>query len=123
MLADIAQLLADQRAPVVSPHCHQLYPAIGKIHYLQGAGLLHQSINVIGDDLLGTDDDVDGNSVLAEHAGVGCVLLGAHSRDFGGGVEQAAGDLAGDHVDFIITGDGDQHIGVLNAGAQQNRRM
>ena len=41
---------------------------------------------------------------------------GADTGDFGGGAEQGVGHLAGDHVDLVGVGDGDQHVGVFGAG-------
>jgi hypothetical protein len=46
--------------------------------------------------------------------------LGADAGDLGGHVEQRVGDLAGHHVDLVVEGDGDDHLGLLGAGLGQH---
>src|SRR5690606_21923147 len=111
------------RTTIVSPYRHQLRPPSGKVHHLQSAGVLNQAENVIRDDLLRADDYIYWNPVLAEHAGVRGVFLGADAGDFGGGVKETVGDFTSHHIDFVVTGDSDQHVGIFNARPYQNRRM
>ena len=44
------------------------------------------------------------------------VALGADARDLGRHIEQRVRDLAGDHVDLVVEGHGDDHVGLLHAG-------
>ena len=124
VFAQLAQLVADQWAAVISAHRHQLYPAAGKVHHLQGARVLNQATNIIGDYLLGADDHIDGQGVFVEQlfrpAGV---VGGADTGNLGGGAEQGVGHLTGDHVHLVRVGYGDQHVGVFGAGLFQYRRV
>ncbi len=117
VLAQLAQLVAHQRAAVIGAHRHQLHAAGGEVDHLQGAGVLDQPLDVVGDHLLRADDHVDGNGVFVEQlVRAAGVVGGADTGDFGGGAEQGVGHLAGDHVDLVGVGDGDQHVGVFGAG-------
>ncbi len=79
--------------------------------------MLDQPLDVVGDHLLRADDHVDGNGVFVEQlVRAAGVVGGADTGDFGGGAEQGVGHLAGDHVDLVGVGDGDQHVGVFGAG-------
>ena len=68
---------------------------------------------------------VDGHGIAGEKLTVLLVEvgLGANARDPGVDVEQGVGHLAGDHVDFVVQGDGDQHVGIGGAGAFEDVGM
>jgi hypothetical protein len=51
------------------------------------------------------------------------IALVAYPRDLGRHAEQRVRDLAGDHVDLVERGRGDQHLGVLGAGAGEDIGM
>jgi hypothetical protein len=71
----------------------------------------------------GTDQHVHRNRfVLEQLLFAGQVRGFAHPGDFGRGVEQGVGDLAGDHVGFVAVGHGDQHVGVIGPGLAQHGR-
>ena len=124
MLAYFLQLLADDRSVVISLHRHQLHSAVGKIQYLERAGVGNQLLDILGYQLLRADDHIDRNVLTAEQLFlVGQVLGRAHPGDFGGGVEQGMGHLAGHHIDLVTVGDCDQHIGVFGAGLEQGIGM
>ena len=113
VLAQGAQLLADQRPAVVGLDRDQAHPAAGEVEHLHRARGLHQALDVFGDELLGADHHVDRQRLLAEELLVAQVLPGAHARDLGGGVEEGVGPLAGDHVRLVAVGDREDHVGVL----------
>ena len=122
--AQFAQLVAHQRPAVIGAYRHQLHPATGKVHYLEGAGVLDEPLDVVGDHLLGADDHIDGQGVFIEQlvrpAGV---VGGTDAGDFRGGAEQGVGHLTGDHVHLVGVGDRDQHVRVFGAGILEHRRV
>ena len=124
VLAQFAQLVAHQWPAVVSAHGHQLYPATGKVHHLQGAGVLDKPLDIVGDHLLGADDHINGQGVFVEQlVGPAGVVGGADTGDFGGRAEQGVGHLTGDHVHLVGVGDRDQHVCVFGAGILEHRRI
>ena len=118
--AQLAQLLAHQRPAVVGAHRHQLGFALGKVEHLQGAGVFDQALDVVGHHLLGADQHVHRDGVVVEQVVAGQVGRFAHPSNFGRGVEQGVGDLAGEHVDFVTVGHRNQHVGVIRAGLAQH---
>ncbi len=84
-----------------------------------------QPRHVIGHQLLGADDDIDRERAFLtpEQFFVTRVVAGADAgnarRAF---IEHAPHDLAGDHVDLIAVGQGDENIGVSGTGRFQRRR-
>jgi len=116
-------LLTHQRPAVVRPHGDQLRLAFGEVDHLQGAGVLDQALDVVGDHLFRADQYVDRNRfVLEQLLFAGQVRGFAYAGDLGRGVEQGVGNLAGDHVGFVAVGHGDEHIGVVGAGLTQHGR-
>lgn len=120
---NLAQLLADQRATVVSLYRHQLGLAFGEIDHLQRAWVFDQALDVVGHHLLGADQHVDRDMVVVEQLFAGEVGRLAYPGDLGRGVEQRIGYLAGDHVGFIAVGHRYQHVGVVSACLAQHRRQ
>ena len=121
--ADLAQLLAYQRATVVRLHCHQLGLAFCEVDHLQRAWVLDQALDVVGHHLLGADQYVDRDMVVVEQLFAGQVGRLAHPGNFGRGVEKRIGHLAGDHVGFVAVGYRHQHVGVVGTGLAQHRRQ
>ena len=80
-------------------------------------------INIFGDQRFGANDDVDRNRILGEQAGTTQILGGADARDLGRGMKNRRCDLAGDHVDFITVGQGDNHVGVVGTGVIEQPRV
>ena len=117
VLAQFAQFVAHQRSTVIGAHRHQLYPATGEVHHLQGARVFDQALDVVGHHLFRADDHINGQGVLVEQffraAGV---VGGANAGDLGGGAEQGVGHLTGDHVDLVRVGHRDQHVRIFGAG-------
>jgi len=120
VLTQLAQLLADQRAAVVGAHRHQLRLALGEVDNLQGAGVFDQALDVVGHHLFRADQYVDRDRLVVEQAAARQVGGFAHSGDFGRGVEQGIGHLAGDHVDLVAVGDRYQHVGIVGTGLAQH---
>ena len=123
---ELAQGVTDEGAPVVSLHADQSNPSVGKIEHLQRTRGLDQPINVLGDELLRTDDEVDGKSVPGEQLPVLDVVRGSHACNLGGRAEDGIGHLARNHVRLVAAGHGEHEIGVLGARRSQHvgmRRM
>src|SRR5690606_10156465 len=53
------------------------------------------------------------------------ILVGGRAQPANllGGLEQGVGNLAGDHVDFVVLGNGNHHLGILRSCAQQHIRV
>ena len=49
----------------------------------------------------------------------GEIVCRAHAADLGGSAVQGECNGAGEHVDLIAVGDGDEHVSILRAGAHQ----
>ena len=66
----------------------------------------------------GADDDVDRQVIAPVEVGIdrGQIALGTQTGDLAGDVEDRMGHLAGDHVDLVRIGRGDDHVGIAGAG-------
>ena len=113
-------MLADQQAAFIGLGGHQLCQAIGKIQHLQRPGVLDQAVDVLGDQLLGADQHIDGRVLAGEQFRVIGVGGRAHPRHARGRIEQGIGYLAGGHVDFVGVGHRDDQVRVLDTRAHQN---
>ena len=112
---------------------HQPRQALGELQYLQGPRILDQPGDVLGDQVLGADQDVDGKAAqavqvlglvpLVEQLGLGQVGVGPDPADGGRGLVQQLGDLAGDHVGLIAVGDGNYHVAVFGTGLAEYGRV
>ena len=85
--------------------------------------MLNQAAYVVSHHLLGADQYIDGDRFVGEQTLAGQVRRGAYPGNFGRGAKQRMGDLAGDHIDLVAVGDGDQHIGVFTACLTQHNRV
>ncbi len=74
-----------------------------------------------GDDLFGTDENINRNGTITKQAGASQVSGLPDAGYFGGGLEHGIGDLTGNHIDFVTIGDGDQHIRIVRTGLFQDR--
>ena len=120
VLLERAQLLTDQRPAMEGAHRHHPDAPAGEVEHLERARILDQTQDVIRDQRLGTDGDIDRQGFGAEEFGLIEKALGAHPRDLGRRMEQRVGHLTGDHVGLVAVGDGDDHVGVLGAGAREH---
>ena len=102
---------------------HQLDPAVRKVQHLEGARVLDEALDVVGDHLLRIDEHIDRHVLLREEAGPMHVDVGADARDLHGRAEQGIAHLACHHVHFVGIGDGDEHVRVLGPGASQDVGM
>ena len=121
--AQCLELLMDERAVSVGLDRHQLQHAVGEVDDLQRPRILDESFNLIGHDLLGIDEHVDGHVFLGEEAGAGRVCVCAHPSDLHGGAEQRIADLTGHHVHFVGICHRHEEIGVFGSGPPQDVRM
>ncbi|MNP10626.1 hypothetical protein D3C76_1027820 [compost metagenome] len=120
VLAQLAQLLPHQRPAVVGPHRNQLRLAFGEVDHLQGARMLDQALDVVGDYLLGADQHIHRDGFVVEQFGAGQVRRFTDAGDLGRCMEKGMGNLAGHHIGFIAAGHGDQHVGIIGASLAQN---
>ena len=120
-LVQFGQAAPGGRRARADPHRGQLGEALGELDHLQHAGLADQPLDAARRDLLRADQHVDRQGVGLEQVVPAMdVLRGAHPGDAQRRLEQAVGDLAGDHVDLVAGGQRDQHVGVLGAGLGQD---
>jgi hypothetical protein len=76
--------------------------------------MLDDAADVVGHQLLGADQHVNRQAPhrLEQRLLMGDVAARPDPGDLGRGIEQGVGDLTGDHVDFVVVGQRDQHVGV-----------
>jgi hypothetical protein len=80
VLAQLADLVAHQRALAHRAHADQLRAAVGEVEHLQRARVFDQALDVLAHQLLGADRGV--------HRGGDVQVFGlAQARDAGGGAE------------------------------------
>src|SRR5690606_31203404 len=123
VLAQIAQLLTDQRPAIDGLHGHQLHLAAGKVQNLQRARILDQPLDVGGDRLFRADQYIDRHGVVLEQLAADQVGRLADPGDLGRRTEQRSGHLARDHVGLVAAADRNQHIGIIGTGLAQYRRQ
>ena len=123
MIFERAHLLAYQQSTAQRAQTHQTHFAIGKVDYLQGAGVVDQPFDVFGDQLLGVDPSVDRNGPFGEQLVARGVLAGTDPRDARRRTIERVRDLAGDHVHFVTAGQCHQDVGVDNACGLEHRRI
>ena len=123
VIVEGAQGMANQGATLAGLDRHQSHPPVGEIQHLEAAGVLQQPQNVLGDELLRTDADIDGQGTGGKEFRMFEETGGAYPRDAGGGMEEGIGDLAGDHVGLVAIGDCQDDMGVLGPGPLQHVGM
>ena len=117
---ELTQRMTDEGTAVVGLHAHELHPSLGEIQHLQRPGGLDEPVDVLGDELLGADDEIDGEGVPREELAVPEIGRGAHARDLGRRAEDRPGDLACDHVRLVAAGHREHEVGVFRPGAGQH---
>ncbi len=120
VLVQCPQLVPDQRPAVISLDRDEPDASAGEIEHLQGARILDQTQDVLGDQCLGADRKIDRQGVGAEQLGLIEEALRPHAGDLGGRMEEGVGDLTGDHVGLVAVGDRNDHVGVFRAGTPQH---
>ena len=68
VMAQFVQLLAYQATAGIGPCGDQLGPSVGEVEDLAGAGVFDQAGDMLGDQLLGADQHVDGRMFAREQA-------------------------------------------------------
>ena len=82
--------------------------------------MFDKPFHIGGDCLLGANQYVDGYCFVMEQATPCQIGRFTNAGDLGGRTKERVGDLAGDHIGFIATGHGNQHVGVVSPGLAQN---
>ena len=123
MLGQLAQTVADQVATFQRAYTDQAHFAVGEFEDLQRAGIADQALDILGDELLGADEDVHGQGFIAEKLRPARVFGRADACDFRRRAEQGEGHLARHHVDFVAVGERDDDIGLGRAGRLQHGRV
>ena len=129
--AQVRQLMAHQRATLGGTDGHKAGQALGKLQYLEGAGVLDQPGDVFGHQVFGADQNINGKTpqavevlglvALVEKFGFRQIGVGSYPAYGGRGLVQQFGHLAGDHICLVTVGDGNQHVGVFGPGLSQCR--
>ncbi len=123
MLLERRDALTNEQSVAVGLRADEAYPAVGEVEHLRCARVKDELLDVLADELLGTDAHVDRDCTLLEQASGGHVLGRADASDLRRCVKKRVGDLAGDHVGFIGIGQGDDDVGVIGAGALEHVRI
>ncbi|CFO08571.1 Uncharacterised protein [Bordetella pertussis] len=95
----------------------------GELDHLQRLGKLDQAVQVGGDAALGTDERVDGETLVAHQLGMVGELGHADAGDAARHVEDFARDLARHQVGRVGSRAGDEQVGVVGAGRLQHRYL
>ena len=120
VVAQGPQGVPDEGTAVIRAHRHHEHDAAREFENLEGPRVFDDALDMVGDDLLGADELVDGETPRIEERALMEVGGGADPRDPGRGVEQVECHLAGDHVGLVAVGDREQHVGVLRPRAAQH---
>ena len=117
------ELLTYQQPFLVGAYRDQANLAIGEVEHLQGAGVMNQLFDVLGNELFGTDDDVDRQRFMSkEFLRGGGVFCGADPRNLDMRVKKRVRHLAGDHVCFVAVGERNDHVCIPGTGALEHVR-
>ena len=119
----VLQLPTHQRPPFESADRHEADLAVRELQHLERFREFDQFHQIVGEDLFGTDIKIYGKTVRPENAFVGEVLCGTDTRDPRGDIEQVRRELACHQIRFIALRDCNQHVGILDPGIHQDRRM
>ena len=85
--------------------------------------MFDQVLNGIGNGLLGADQHIDGDRAVGEQFLMSEIGIGTYTGDLGWRTKQGVRHLAGDHVDFIGAGNGNQQVSVFTTSLLQHRRI
>ena len=107
---------------VCGAHADEERAFAGERQYFDGAGDLESASEGARDFLFGRDDAGGGDAVFAEEFGpLRLEVCGvADAGEPVGNVKEGFGDLACDHIDFVVSCDGDEHLGFFGAGARED---
>ena len=122
-LAQLGDRVVHHRAAVRGPHGDQQRPPLGELQHLQRLGVVDQLLHILHQRLLGADHVVHREAALAQQGIPLLELRAAQPGDGRGDLEHVVGDLAGHEVGLVQRRAGDQHVGVLAAGAAQDFGM
>ena len=115
--------MTDQRAVIKRAHRNQLCPATGEIQHLQCAGVIDQALDIVGNQLLGADQDIDRQGFLCKQSCMSQVLQGAHPGNLGGGMKQRVGDLTRDHIGLVAAGNRQHHVRIIGTRLGERLRI
>ena len=116
MLAHCRQGITNQRAAVISLHNRQAYFSFRKVHNLQRARVLNQTINTVDNQLFRGNKMVDRYCFgIKQLFRIPDIVRGANAGDAVRCVEKRVGHLTCNHVGFIRTGYCNQHVGIVRA--------
>jgi len=123
VLRQLAQAAAGQQAAAAHAHSDQADAPVGEIEYLQRTGVMDKALDVLGHELLGTDEHVHREAIDAEESRAARVLGRADARDLGGSTEQREGHFAGHQVHLVAGSERDDDLGLGSARRLEHRRM
>jgi trk system potassium uptake protein TrkH len=81
------------------------------------------SVNIAGNNLLRTNDDIDGNGFVVKEFALRRIIHAANTRDACGCLMKCVRDLAGNHIDLIGIRDSDEHVRIFDASLSQGAGM
>jgi len=86
--------------------------AVCKVHDLKCPRVIDQALDIMGDDLFRVNNVIDRHRFIPEYT---LCQIGhrTNARDFRWSMKYCMSNLTGDHIDFIASGNGDEHIGVF----------
>ncbi len=115
LLADLVQLLVQQGTGGVDADADQLHPVLGEFQHVGGSAALDQLHDLLGRLLLGMDGQIDTPVRERKMGGLMEELRDADAGDLLHDAE-VGGHAAGHDVGLVVAGNGDQHVGLLDAG-------
>jgi hypothetical protein len=92
---------------------------VSEFQDLQSLGKGDQARNVVGNDLLGTDREIDSEIAVVEQTRLIEEIAGAQACDTGWHIEHTVRDLAGNKIGVVALGHRNQQVGVAGTGLAQ----
>ncbi len=121
MLRQLAQAVAHQIAALERAYTDEADFTVREFQHLQCAGIADEALDILGDELFGTDEDVHRQSFVAEELRPAGVLGRADASDFCRRAEQRERHLARHHVDLVAVGQRNDDVGFGRSGSFQHR--
>ena len=118
----MCQRLAIHRCPLLHGNTNHAHLASGKVDNLHGTGMFNDALNMFGDKLLRTDNDIDWNIIVIEKVLLTHVFHRTDPRNLGRRSKQGISNLYRNNIRFIGVGCRDDHIDIFSAGISQHFR-
>ena len=124
-LGQLAERRIHDRAAVLAAYRDHAQAAVAERQHVESAGQLQTAFDGMRDFDFRRNDQIDRQMIRAVKIRPGRlqIALIANARYLFGHAKYGMGDLAGDHIDLVRIGHGDDHVGILRAGLVEHVRQ